>query len=223
MFSLHASQASIVERANVYGEIIAAGTVKVDGLTAISGQTVFSGNSISTARNSSAAVIAGKLGRIELLSDSSVRLSFEEASLTALLDAGRMRLLIPAGVFMTVTTKDGTIVADDSQPSAFSISLEHDQTIVTTQTGRVYFHAEGKTRQVAAGQAATASRAGLSVNTAQPQSGGTQHFNGNTLAVLLLGIGSVIASAVFIITEGDNNMAAPAEEGTISIGPSPTK
>lgn len=213
MFSLNAAQATSRNKARLYGEIIVAGAVKVDGLKAISGQTVFSGNSIHTAHNSYATVIFGKLGRIELLSDTSIKLGFDEANLTGLLDAGSMRLSIPAGVRMTVTTKDAAVVADDNQPAAFNISIEDDRIIVTTHTGRVYLHAEGKTREVAAGQSATVSSAGISPNTYAQQSGGTQNFSGGRLAALLIGIGSAITIAAIVFTGRDENIDEPLDFG----------
>jgi hypothetical protein len=212
MFSLNAAQATSTNKARLYGEIIAAGAVEVDGLRAVSGQTVFSGNSIYTAQNSSANIIFGKLGRITLLSDTSVRLGFDEANLTCMLDDGSMRLSIPAGVRMRVTTKDAVVVMDDNQPATFSISIKDGRTIVTTQTGRVYLHAEGTTQEIASGQSAIVSSTGISANTSAQQFGGTQKFNGGRLAALLIGIGSAITIAAIVVT-GRNEKSEPLDFG----------
>lgn len=213
MFSLNAAQATAIDKARLYGEIIAAGVVKVDGLKAISGQTVFSGNSIYTARNSHATIIFGRLGRIELLSDTVIKLRFDEASLTGTLDDGSMRVSIPAGVRMTVTTKDTAVVANDNQPAAFSVSIKEGRTIVTTQTGRVYLQAEGKTQEVAAGLSAAISSAGISADTSAQQSGRTQSFNGGRLAAVLIGIGSAITIAAIVFTGRDENKEEPLDFG----------
>lgn len=213
MFSLNAAQATAIDKASLYGEIIAAGEVKVDGLKAISGQTVFSGNSIYTTHNSHATIIFGRLGRIELLSDTSLKLSFDEASLTSMLDDGSMRVSIPAGVRMTVTTKDAAVVTDDTQPAAFSISIKEGQTIVTTRTGRVYLHVDGEAKEVAAGQSITVNSAGISANTSTQQSAGTQNFNGGRLAALLVAVGSAITIAAVVVTGRDENKDEPLDFG----------
>jgi ferric-dicitrate binding protein FerR (iron transport regulator) len=205
MLSLNAAQAAPISKARLYGELIAVGAVKVDGLKAVSGQTIFSGNSIRTAQTSSATVIFGRLARIELLPDTSARLGFDEASLTGMLDDGSICLSIPAGVRTSVTTKEATVVADDNQPGAFSINVEDGQTIVTTQTGRVYLQVDGEAREVAAGQSITVSSTGISANTHAQQSGNTQNSRGGKLAALLIGIGSAITIAAIVITGRDEN------------------
>src|ERR671933_2843988 len=87
------------------GELSVSGQVTVNGQSAISGATVFSDSTVATAQNSSAVVSLGKLGRVELLPSSSVRLSFSETGVNATLEQGRVRLSTPAGVSATVNTK----------------------------------------------------------------------------------------------------------------------
>jgi ferric-dicitrate binding protein FerR (iron transport regulator) len=207
-----ASQAAVPERVSLCGEISAAGAVKVDGLTAFSGQTFFSGNSISTARKSSAVVNLGKLGRIELMEDSAVSLSFDETSLTGRLDDGSIRLSIPAGVHMTMATKGAAVSNDDSQPAVFSVSIERGQTILTTHSGRVSLRANGETQQVVAGHVATAGPDGLNVSASQPKSGASQNYSGGKLAALLLLVGGVIATAAIVFTGNNENRNRMVEE-----------
>src|SRR2546421_4061619 len=111
------------------GELSVSGQVTVNGQAAISGATVFSDSVIATAANSSATVSLGKLGRIELLPSSSLKLSFTDSGIAALLDAGRVRVSTPAGVAATVTTKDGSAVADMAQAAAFTVDVECGNTI----------------------------------------------------------------------------------------------
>ena len=61
------------------GELSVSGQVTVNGQTAISGATVFSDSTIATAANSGATVSLGKLGRVELLPSSSLKLSFTDS------------------------------------------------------------------------------------------------------------------------------------------------
>ncbi|HEX3086662.1 MAG TPA: hypothetical protein VHP99_19150, partial [Pyrinomonadaceae bacterium] len=58
------------------GELSVSGQVTVNGQAAISGATIFSDSVITTAGGSNATVSLGKLGRITLYPNSSIKLSF---------------------------------------------------------------------------------------------------------------------------------------------------
>jgi len=187
------------------GELSVSGQVTVNGQTAISGATVFSDSTITTAANSSAVVSLGKLGRVELLPSSSVKLSFTDSGIAALLDAGRVRLSTPAGVAATVTTKDGTAMADSAQAAAFTVDVECGNTIVATQTGSVQLNAGGSTKQIAAGNqdtAGTAAPGTRCTRLTRPDSFG--HLGGGALAALLLAAGGAVAAAI-LAGRSDNN------------------
>ncbi|HVG33921.1 MAG TPA: hypothetical protein VM911_12610, partial [Pyrinomonadaceae bacterium] len=68
------------------GELSVSGQVTVNGQSAISGATVFSDSTVATAQNSSAVVSLGKLGRVELLPSSSMKVSFNETSISGMLE-----------------------------------------------------------------------------------------------------------------------------------------
>jgi hypothetical protein len=187
------------------GELSVSGQVTVNGQTAISGATVFSDSTITTAANSSAVVSLGKLGRVELLPSSSVKLSFTDSGIAALLDAGRVRLSTPAGVAATVTTKDGTAMADSAQAAAFTVDVECGNTIVATQAGSVQLNAGGSTKQIAAGNqdtAGTAAPGTRCTRLTKPDSFG--HLGGGALAALLLAAGGAVAAAI-LAGRSDNN------------------
>jgi hypothetical protein len=187
------------------GELSVSGQVTVNGQTAISGATVFSDSTITTAANSSAVVSLGKLGRVELLPSSSVKLSFTDSGIAALLDAGRVRLSTPAGVAATVTTKDGTAMADSAQAAAFTVDVECGNTIVATQAGSVQLNAGGNTKQIAAGNqdtAGTAAPGTRCTRLTRPDSMG--HLGGGALAALLLAAGGAVAAAI-LAGRSDNN------------------
>jgi hypothetical protein len=189
------------------GELSVSGQVTVNGQTAISGATVFSDSTITTAANSGATVSLGKLGRVELLPSSSLKLSFTDSGIAALLDAGRVRVSTPAGVAATVTTKDGSAVADMAQAAAFTVDVECGNTIVATQTGLVELRAGGGTHQVAAGTQDT-------VGTAAPGTRCTRLTRGNdmggigggALAALLLAAGGAVAAAILAGRSNNNDL-----------------
>ncbi len=179
------------------GELSVVGDVSVNGTNAISGATVFSDSTVTTAKGSSAVVSLGKLGRVELLPDSSLKLNFTDSSITGTLEAGRVRYSTSAGTSASVMTKDGSAVADNSQPNVFTVNVECGNTEVATQSGRVELRAGSAVKQIAAGNQDTA-------GTAQPGSRCTRltrstsfgSLSGGALAALLLAAGGAIAAAI---------------------------
>ncbi len=200
------------------GELSVSGQVTVNGQSAISGATVFSDSTIATAQNSSASVILGKLGRVELLPSSSMKISFNETSISGMLESGRARISTPAGVMVNITTKDGNVIADGKQAAAFTIDTECGNTIVATQAGLVELRAGGKVSQVAAGQDATAGVAAPGTRcTRIANVRGFSSISGGALAALLLAAGGAIAAAIFAGRDNDINFG-----GTVTVV-SPTK
>lgn len=184
------------------GELSVVGEVSVNGTNAISGATVFSDSTIITGKGSSAVVSLGKLGRVELLPESSIKVSFTDNSVMGALDAGRVRYSTSAGTAASVLTKDGTAVADNSQPNVFTVNVECGNTEVATQSGRVELRAGDSVKQIAAGNQDIA-------GTAQPGSRCTRltrstsfgALTGGALAALLLAAGGAIAAAVSAATQ----------------------
>ena len=187
------------------GELSVVGEVSVNGTNAISGATVFSDSAITTGQNSSAVVSLGKLGRVELMPNSSLKLTFSEGTVTGALDAGKVRFSTSSGVASSVVTKDGTAVADNSSPNVFVVDVECGNTVVATQSGRVELRAGSTVKQIAAGSQDTA-------GTAQPGSRCTRltrdtdfgDLDGGRLALLLLGVGGAIAAAI-LATQDDED------------------
>lgn len=179
------------------GELSVSGQVTVNGQSAISGATVFTDSTIVTAPNSGATISLGKIGRVELLPSTTMKVSFSDAGLTGSLEAGRTRISTPAGVSANIATKDGAVIADGSQASVFSIDVECGNTIVATQTGLVNLRAADKTQQVAAGQDATAGTAQPGTRCTRLQTASPfKHLSGGALAALLIAAGGAIAAAI---------------------------
>jgi hypothetical protein len=186
------------------GELSVVGEVSVNGAKAISGATVFTDSTITTGQNSSAVVSLGKLGRVELMPNSSLKVSFTENSVTGTLDAGKVRFSTAAKVAASVMTKDATAVADNNAPNIFVVDVECGNTLVATQAGRVELRGGNTVKQIAAGSQDTA-------GTAQPGSRCTRltrsstfgSLSGGALAALLLGVGGAIAAA--LLASRNNN------------------
>lgn len=138
------------------GEITVTGQVTVNGQPAVSNSTILSGAVIQTGANSSAVVSLGKLGRVEVLADSSLTLNFSTGSIVILLQEGKTRVSNTAGTAATVTTKDMTAIADSSQANNFLVEVECSHSHVDTTTGVVTMRIGSNDKQVAAGTTATA-------------------------------------------------------------------
>lgn len=186
------------------GDLSVVGEVSVNGASAISGATVFTDSTITTAKGSSAVVSLGKLGRVELLPDSSLKLSFNETGVTGTLNSGRVRFSTPSGVVASVMTKDGSAVADSSQPNVFLVDVECGNTLVNTQSGRVELRSGNNVKQVAAGNQDSAGQAAPGTRCTRLATPGMRGIGGGALAALLLAAGGAIAAAIFAARE-DND------------------
>lgn len=188
------------------GELSASGQVTVNGQTAISGATVFSGAVVTTAKGSSAVVSLGKLGRVELMPDTTVNLSFGESNIAASLDAGRVRVSTLAGTSAVVTTKDGAAVADASDAASFMVDVECGNTIVASQSGQVQLRTSDKTSPIAAGSQDSAGMAQPGTRcTRLTKSTSFGSLSGGALAALILAAGGAIGVAILATTR-DNDL-----------------
>lgn len=186
------------------GDLSVVGEVSVNGTSAISGATVFSDSTITTAQNSSAVVSLGKLGRVEVLPNSSLKLSFNDTGVTGMLSQGRVRLSTSSGVNANVSTKDGAAVADANQPNVFMVDVECGNTVVSTQSGRVELRAGNSVKQIAAGGQDTAGTATPGTRCTRFQQPEMHGLGGGALAALLLAAGGAVAAAIIAATQ-DND------------------
>ena len=177
--------------AKASGELSVSGQVTVNGQKVISGGTVFSDSVISTAAKSSASVSISKVGRVELAANSNLRLSFAENSITAMLETGSAQVATLTGTTVNLTTKDGTVVVDGTQPTTFNVSASRGRTSLATLSGVAQFRAGGSVKQVAAGESATAG-----IPTPQTDDD-DDDMSGGALAVLLLAVGGAVAGVLY--------------------------
>lgn len=196
------------------GELSVTGDVSVNSQKATSGGTIFSGSAIVTAKDSSAIVSLGKLGRVELAANSSLKLTFVNNSIVGVLDAGRARVSTAAGVSVNVTTKDGAVVVNGTQATAFTVSTENGHTAVTTESGIAELKSGTTSTQIAAGDSGVAG----TPNGAPKDDDNDHKLKGGALFALLAATGGAVAAIIYATTHGnDLNFG-----GTVSVV-SPTK
>jgi hypothetical protein len=186
------------------GDLSVVGEVSVNGTSAISGATVFSDSTVTTAKGSSAVVSLGKLGRVEVLPESSLKLSFTETGVSGMLESGRVRVSSSTGIAATITTKDGAAIADANQPNVFMVDVECGNTVVSTQSGRVELRAGTSVKQIAAGAQDTAGQATPGTRCTRFQQPEMHGLSSGALAALLLAAGGAIAAAIFAATRNND-------------------
>ena len=147
-------------RQNVQGKITQlTGDVRVDGQPAAINSDVNSGSTTTTAKGSSAVVCLGKLGRVEVTESTTMKLTFDSSSMTAMLEAGRVRVSSPASARATVKTDDAEIVIVQKRANEFTVDVTCGDTLVSVQKGTVELRAGSSVKQIAAGNQDTAGTA----------------------------------------------------------------
>jgi hypothetical protein len=187
--------------AKASGELSVSGNVTVNGLKAISGGTLFSDSSLITAEKSNATVSIGKLGRVELAPNSSLRLSFSDNGISGSLEKGSASVSSLAGVTVNLTTREGLVVVDGSNATSITVTSANDNTLVATQVGSAELRTGGAVKMVAAGENASTG------TNPMPQGpiDDVASLSGGGLAVLLLAVGGAVA-AVLYATLHDNDL-----------------
>jgi hypothetical protein len=137
-------------------EITIVGQVSVNGQSAVSNATIVSGSSIVAGPGSSAIINLGRTGRIEILENTTLTLTFSDNSIVGILSSGRAKVANPAGVAATVATKNATVIADAGQADNFLVEAECSHTHVDTTSGMVTLREGTTDKQVGAGTSAVA-------------------------------------------------------------------
>ena len=88
------------------GQLTVTGMVKVNGKPAATGDIVASGSVVETAKGSSAVVSLGKLGRVEALPETRMKLRYDDSAISILIHTGSVRVSTGPAVAATITTKD---------------------------------------------------------------------------------------------------------------------
>jgi hypothetical protein len=133
-----------------------------------------------------------------------------------MLSAGRVRVSSSTGINATISTKDGSAVADTNQANVFLVDVDCGDTLVQTQSGRVELRAGDSVKQIAAGNQDTAGQATPGTRCTRFQAPDMEGIGGGALAALLLAVGGAVAAA--IIASGDDDFEFGS--GPIVISPS---
>jgi len=179
------------------GELSVSGDVTVNGQKAISGGTIFSNSVIVTSKDSRATIGLGKIGRIELMANTSVRVSFTDNNISGLLDAGQARLSTPAGVTVNLTTKDGVVNVDGTQATTFTVGAA-DKTSVNTEVGVAELKAGNNVTRIAAGESGAS---GTPQTTTSDDDG---KLSTGALAAILLATGGAVAVILLTLHHDDD-------------------
>jgi hypothetical protein len=205
-------------------EISVTGQVTVNGNPITVNTTIASDSTITTGANSSAVVSLGKLGRVELQGDSSVKLTFSGNSIVSVLNAGKVRVSNASGVAATVTTKDAAIVGDTGQANTFEVEVECSHTHANTIAGLVTMRSGSTDKPVAAGADSIAGN--MEQTGCQPckRPGGDRGafpvagLSGGALAAIILATLGAAGAAIFFGTTGNNDVTSGG--GAVIISPS---
>ena len=183
-------------------ELSIAGQVTVNGETAISGGTLFSDSIINTADKSVATVNLSKVGRLQLMPSSNLKLSFTDKSINGLLDNGTAHVSTLAGTAVNFTTKDGVVVVDGSQATSFTVNVVKGITSITTHSGVAQLNVGSTSKQVAAGESATA---GTPKPNQDTDNDDDDDMSGGELAALIL-LGAGATAAIIYAAMHDNDL-----------------
>ena len=194
------------------GMVSVDGVVKINGSPVTSGQTLFSGSNIRIGPESESTLELGNLARLKLEAETSLTLESSDLVLSASLDNGTVRVLMPGGIRGGITTADASIATDASQPAVFSVLVDSCSTTLSVQTGRVEIRFGENVRSVASGQS-------FSTGGAPLPPGPQQNLSNGKKVGLVIGIGGAIAILLIALTREE-----PVVDGSFGgsvVNPSP--
>lgn len=209
--SLPAFAAPDAARLKSAGDVSAVGSVLIDGSETLTGSTFFSGSEVLTGEAARAFLSLGAEGRVELMSQSSLKLGFGGGRVAGTLGAGGARFSKPDGVSASVTTPDGAVAAGGEGAAVFTVRHEEGRTTVEAESGRVTFEGGGKVFSVEAGESYTAGQTHPSTSNG---------LTSRQKVAIALGVGGLIALLAIALT-GDEEELPEEEPCIIPLGISP--
>ena len=148
------------------GELTVTGTVRVNGKPAATGDMVVAGSEIRTAKGSSAVVSLGKLGRVEALPSTTMKLNYDVnttthsfASIAILLGDGSVKVTSGEGMVNVESGLTATRAAFGTQEKVFTVDNSCGNTLVSVTKGEVELRFGRTVKQIAAGGQDTAGQA----------------------------------------------------------------
>ncbi len=121
----------------VAGELWVNGSVEVNGRAAATGMTVFSGGKIKVGPGGAATIQLGKkTGSIKLMADSEMVLNFLSGVIGGKLAKGRITVVTPKGISISVPTAMGEVISREPLESIFTIEATADRTKICVERGK---------------------------------------------------------------------------------------
>ena len=134
------------------------GTVRVNGKPAATGDIVAAGSEVQTATGSSAVVSLGKLGRIEALPSTTMKLRYDihttshaSASIAILLGDGSIKVSAAKEGMVNVETDHTATRASLGAEKVFTVDKTCGNTLVSVAEGNVQLRFGHTVKQIAAG------------------------------------------------------------------------
>ena len=153
------------------GLLTVTGTVRVNGKPAATGDIVASGSEVKTAKGSSAVVSLGKMGRVEALPSTTMKMIYIDSSTThntasfsVLLGDGSVKVTTgdEIGFFVDAFVQSGMTATRPTVRSGqhvFTVDSTCGNTLVSVATGKVELRGKNSLKEIAAGGQASAGQA----------------------------------------------------------------
>ncbi len=128
---------ALAQRGKPSGQLSFARLVSVNNNNASAGQTIFSGNWLKVAKQGTAIINVGKMGRMEMGAGTDFVLRTSEDGIGGDFNSGCMTIIAPAGVSVALNTPNGKIITDGKQSSSFFVGFKGGSTNVIPNLGEV--------------------------------------------------------------------------------------
>jgi hypothetical protein len=201
-----------VTAAAIIGTLVVNGIVTVNGSPAVSGQTLFTGSGITTSAESESTLALQNQARLKLERETSLRIEFSKAGLSAALDVGAMRALIPTSVRVGISTPDAVITPDPNQAAAFSVLVEACSTTLIVETGHVEIRSGDKVTSILSGES-------FSTGGGPQAPSGSHSLSGRKKAGLMIGIGGAVAILLLALRGEEQTNEQPGGGCVIILSP----
>jgi hypothetical protein len=137
LLALSSSSATPQAVPKVAGELWVNGLVEVNGRAAATGMTVFSGGKIKVGPGGAATIQLGKrTGSIKLMAESEMVLNLLSGVIGGKLTKGRITVVTPKGVSISVPTAMGEVVSREPLESIFTIEATAERTKICVERGK---------------------------------------------------------------------------------------
>ena len=124
------------------------GRIKVNGKSVPPGFAIATNSTVESDARSSAVVSLGKLGRVEVLPTSKMKITFDDTQINVALLSGGARILKAEGSTVLVTTSDAEVAATTPLAGSFTVDTECGDTLVTAHDVSVELRVKGDVRTV---------------------------------------------------------------------------